>query len=72
MRTSSSVGDALRLSSAVADMIMPGVQNPHCTPPSSSSACCSGCSSSPTITPSTVVIGRSAAWAARYEHELTG
>ena len=23
-------------SSAVADMIMPGVQNPHCTPPSSS------------------------------------
>ncbi len=39
-------GDGLAASSAVAEMSMPGVQNPHCTPPSSRKAHCSGDSSS--------------------------
>ena len=32
----------------------PGVQNPHCTAPASTKACCTGCSRSPSASPSTV------------------
>ena len=51
---------------------MPGVQNPHCTPPSSRMLRCSGCISPSAASPSTVVTSRPSAWTARYEHEFTG
>src|SRR6476469_8325946 len=72
MRTSSSVGFGLRSSSAVAEISIPGVQKPHWTPPSSRNARCSGCSSPPSASPSTVVTSLPSACSARYEHELTG
>src|SRR5260370_7662174 len=55
-RTSSSLGSGFSSSSALAAIIMPGVQNPHCSPCSSLKPSCSGCSSLAVAMPSTVLI----------------
>src|SRR5215469_8895500 len=69
---SSSVGSGLRASSALAAIIMPGVQKPHCRPCSSVKPSCSGCSSLAAASPSTVSISWPSAWTANIVHDLTG
>src|SRR4030095_7013444 len=69
---SSAVGLVVRSSSAFTEIMYPGVQSPHCTAPVSMKACCTGCSLSPSATPSMVVISAPLASAARVTHELMG
>ena len=49
----------------------PGVQKPHCTAPASTNACCTGCSASPSASPSTVVTSWPSACAASTRHAQT-
>src|SRR5215472_5909654 len=70
-RTSSSVGSGLASRSALAVIIMPGVQNPHCSPCSSLKPSCSGCSSLAVARPSTVEISCPSAWTASIVHDFT-
>jgi hypothetical protein len=55
---SASVGVFVFFKRAAAAMIWPGWQKPHCATSSSSHACCTGCSSSPSARPSMVVTSR--------------
>ena len=48
-----------------------GVQKPHCTPPASTKACCTGCSPFSPANPSTVTISRSSACPANTRQEQT-
>ena len=52
--------------------IIPGVQNPHCRPCSSWKPCWTGSSTPSCSRPSTVVISRPAALAARIVQDFTG
>src|SRR5262249_49768000 len=70
-RTSSSVGSGLASRRALAAIIMPGVQNPHCSPCSSLKPSCSGCSSLAVARPSTVEISCPSAWTASIVHDFT-
>ena len=65
MRISSSVGDGLEASRAWADMIIPGVQNPHWTPPLGDHVLLEGVQPVPAMIPSMVVMDRPSAWTAR-------
>src|SRR5260370_6160043 len=71
-RTSSSVGSGLASSSALAAIIMPGGQNPHCSPCSSLKPSCSGCNSLALARPSTVLISWPSACPASSVQDLTG
>ena len=51
------MGSGLRSSSALAARIIPGMQMPHCTPPFSMKASCSGCSRPASARPSIVSHG---------------
>jgi hypothetical protein len=59
-----SLGCGTCLSRPQADIIMPGVQKPHCRPWQAMKASCSGCSVSPRARPSTVVTARPCACSA--------
>ena len=52
-------------------MISPGVQNPHCTAPVSTNACCTSLGAPGSASPSTVTIGWPTALAASTRHEHT-
>jgi len=71
-RTSASVGSGLWSSSQRAVIIMPGVQNPHCSPWQAAKAACTGSSSPPFDRPSTVVTRRPSAMTASSVQDLTG
>jgi len=71
-RTSSSVGSGLWSSSHRAVIIMPGVQNPHCSPWQAAKASWTGSSAAPAASPSTVVTRRPSAITASTVHDLTG
>src|SRR5579864_5023835 len=71
-RTSSSVGSGLASRSALAASIMPGVQNPHCSPCSSLKPSCSGCSSLAVARPSTVPISCPSACTASMVQDFAG
>jgi hypothetical protein len=70
--TSSAVGSWLLSSSQRAVIIMPGVQNPHCSPWQAAKASCTGSSAPPAARPSTVVIRCPSAMTASTVHDLTG
>ena len=71
-RTSASVGSGLRSSSQRAVIIMPGVQNPHCSPWHSANATWTGSRTVPRISPSTVVTRRPSAMTASSVQAFTG
>src|SRR5918992_1188972 len=68
---SASVGRGLRSSRSWVATTSPGVQNPHCTPPASTKASCTGCKSLPSAMPSTVTTSRPSAWPAITRQEQT-
>src|SRR5580704_15621320 len=68
---SSSVGSGLASSSALAAIILPGVQNPHCSPCSSLKPSCSGCNSLAVARPSTVLISCPSACTASMVQDFT-
>ena len=70
-RTSSSVGSGLWSSSQRAVIIIPGVQNPHCSPWQAAKASWTGSSAFP-ARPSTVATRRPSAMTASTVHDLTG
>ena len=70
--TSAGDGSGLWSSSQRAVMIMPGVQNPHCSPWQSAKACCTGSSAPPRAMPSTVVTRRPSAITASTVQDFTG
>jgi hypothetical protein len=59
-------------SSHRAVIIMPGVQNPHCSPWQAAKASCTGSSRSPYARPSTVVTRRPSAMTASMVQDLSG
>ena len=71
-RTSASLGSGLRSSSQRAVIIIPGVQNPHCSPWHSANATWTGSRTVPRISPSTVVTRRPSAMTARTVQDFTG
>jgi hypothetical protein len=71
-RISSAVGSGLWSSSQRAVIIMPGVQNPHCSPWQAAKPSCTGSSVWPAASPSTVVTRRPSAMTASTVHDLTG
>ena len=71
-RISASSGSGLRSSSQRAVIIMPGVQNPHCSPWHSTNPCCTGSSRPSCSSPSTVRTACPSAIAASSVHDLTG
>src|SRR5262245_27333731 len=70
-RMSCSLGLPFFSSSAYADMSMPGVQNPHCSPCSSLNPSCRGWSCPSFIRPSTVRISAPSACTAKTVHDFT-
>src|SRR5262249_18911931 len=70
-RISSSDGSGERSSRSAAATTRPGVQNPHCTAPVSTTARCTGCGSSSAASPSTVVTSCPSACAASTRQEQT-
>src|SRR3982751_4877117 len=69
-RISSSLAFGLSFSSCTADITIPGVQKPHCSPWHSRKAACIGCSSPLLASPSIVVTSLPCTCAARIEHDL--
>src|SRR5680860_971680 len=69
-RISSSVGFGLRSSNALVDMIMPGVQYPHCKPCFSQNASWIGWYASPSASPSIVSIELPSTCTASLVHDL--
>jgi hypothetical protein len=65
-------GLGTRASRSCAATTRPGVQKPHWTAPHSTNASCTGCSRSPSASPSTVVTSRPIAWPAATRQEQTG
>jgi len=71
-RTSSAVGSGFWSSSQRAVIIMPGVQNPHCSPWQAAKPAWTGSSASPFARPSTVATRRPSAMTASTVQDLTG
>ena len=71
-RTSASDGSGLLSSSHRAVIIMPGVQNPHCSPWQAAKPSCTGSSRPWLARPSTVVTRRPSAMTASTVQDLTG
>ncbi len=71
-RISASLGSGVRASRAVAVIIMPGVQKPHCRPCSWKKPSCTGCSTPPCSSPSTVATAAPSACTASSVHDLAG
>jgi len=69
IRISSRVGAEFCASSAVADTIIPVMQNPHWIAPASRNACCTTEGMPLRANPSTVVTVHSATLTARHRHE---
>src|SRR5213083_948448 len=71
-RISASEGSGLWSSNQRAVSIMPGVQNPHCSPWHSTKPCCTGSSTPSRSSPSTVRTSCPCAITARTVQDLTG